>query len=891
MNILREWMTRFRATLRPRRSDADLEDELRTHLELATERQDHLGGSTDHSRRAAVLRAGGVAQAMETVRDQRGLGWLRDLARDWTYGWRSLRRHPTFTATAVVTLALAIGANAAIFSLADAVIFRELPVHEPQELARAEIASPRGNTSGIFSYPRYIEIRDRARAFSVMASAGSFAIPEPIAIEQPDVPRRETRVRLTVVSGNYFETLGLAPAIGRLFTGQDDLVPGNHPVTVASHRFWQRELGATRPPIDARVVHNGVAYQVIGVTPPSFTGISSNDDPDLWMPMMMTNAILNREMIRAPNTSSLYVFGRLRPGVTLAAAAGDMARVHGELEPADAAAGLRGDVVPMARGVQTLRAQFEQPLVVLLAVAGLLVVMAAVNLAALSMARTAARRHEMAVRLSLGASRLRVWRQCFVESVLIGLLGGAAGVAVAAWGTTSLIGLVTTSTRRLPLQFTADGRLLAFAAVASVASVVLFGFVPALHASRTHMVQAFTTARVRAGLPGSRPMIAIQMALSMFLLVGAGLFARSLLNLRTLDTGFAPGEVLVLMLDARAAYGEDIGKYLTLSRDLVPQIEALPGVRSASLSSATFFGSSISRGNVTYEGQPGEAPREEWPIKVAATPHFADTLGLSLVAGRMFTDRDDRRAPRVAVISESIAKRYFPEDGAVGRRLAFDSSFRGDNAIEIVGVVRDVHYNSLRSASPYTLYLPLAQAPSQRVDLQVRGSADPRALAPQVQEAVRRYDPAIRIVHAVTLDQLVTDSIAQDRLLALLGGSAAAMALVLSAVGIFGVTAYSVERRTPEIGLRMALGASTVRVRWLILRDVILLASLGGAAGLAAALAASDAVRGLLFRLAPTDPMTLAGAAAILIAIALVSAVLPARRACRLDPWCALQRE
>jgi len=889
MSRVREWLVRFWATLRGRRHDADLEAELRLHLELAAEHERRLSGSGTHGRRAAFIKAGTLAPTMESLRDQRGLPWISDLIRDCAYAWRGLRRQPTFALTAILTLALAIGANASIFSLADAVIFRALPVAHPEELARVQITHPR-STSGIFSYPRYREIRDRTQAFSLMAAAGSYAIPEPVVIEHPDGSRRDSRSRLTLVSGTYFEALGVKPAVGRLLTSQDDTNPGGHPVTVVSHRFWQRELAGSQPPIATRIVHNGVSYQVVGVTPEFFTGISSNDDPDLWMPLMMSTAVLGRETLNA-NSSSLYVFGRLKPGIPLSAASADMARIYRELEPEDAEAGMRGEAVSMARGVQTLRSQFERPLLVLLAIAGVLLLMASVNLAALSIARTAARRHEMAVRLSLGASRLRLWRQCLVESLLLGLIGGASGVALSAWATSALIAIVTTSTRRLPLHFTVDSRLLIFAALVSLASVALFGILPAIQAGRTRITRVFASLRARTRLPGSRPLIAVQMALSMFLLIGAGLFVRSLVNLRTLDAGFLRDDVLVLMLDPRIAYGEDIGKYLALPGMLTERIAAIPGVRSASFSSATFFGSSISRGNVTYEGHAAQAPREEWPIKVSTTPDFVDTLGLSLVAGRAFSSRDVAESPRVAIVSESIARRYFPDGPAVGRRFAFDSTFQPANAVEIVGVVRDVHYNNLRTASPYTVYLPFAQVPSQRMDLQVRTHLDAMAMASQVQEVIRRHDPGVRIVHTVTLDRLVADSIAQDRLLALLGGWVAVMALALSAIGIVGVTAHAVERRTPEIGLRVALGASMGQVRWSVLRETAVLIVTGGLAGAILAFAASDAVRGLLFDLTPADPLTLLASGLVLVVIASVAAYLPARHASRIDPWRALQRE
>jgi predicted permease len=547
--------------------------------------------------------------------------------------------------------------------------------------------------------------------------------------------------------------------------------------------------------------------------------------------------------------------------------------------------------VPMPKGVQSLRAQFETPLLVLVGVVGLLLLMACVNLAALSVARTAARRHEIAVRLSLGATRLRLFRQFFTESLLVGLLGGAAGLVVSAWGTWVLIAIVTTSTQRLPLQFTMDGRLLGFTVAASLLAAALFGLFPALHASRTRIAEAFTVVRVRSRLPGSRMLIAAEMALSLFLLIGAGLFARSLVNLRSLDTGFAPENVVVFMLDPHVAYGQQMDKYLALYDELIARVESLPGVRSASLANNTFFGGGTTRGNITYEGQGAEAPRDEWPIKIVTTPHFAETLGLSLTAGRHFTDSDDRRAAQVAMVSESIARRYFPGANPIGKRFSFDSSFQGGNAIAIVGVVRDVRYSNLREASPYTLYLPLRQNPSRRFDLQVRTWTDAQAIILQVQEVIRQYDSGVRVVHAVTLDRLVEDSIAQDRLLALLAGCVATLALMLAAVGVFGSTSYGVNRRINEIGVRLALGASPQSIKLMVLLEVLVPGITGAAIGIGAALVASDAVRGLLFGLRPTDPLSIGVAGVVLAVVAFVAGFLPARRACRVDPIQALRYE
>ena len=884
-------MSWFQRLFRRSQADADLNEEIRFYLEQEAQLRADRGESPDEAMRAARRAFGNVTLVKETTRQMWGWTLIEDLVRDLRHSLRLLARSPLFTAVAVLSLALGIGANTAIFSLADAIIFRDLPVHEPQRLVQVRGVHQRG-VDTIYSYPLYRDIRDRNQVFSSTVCAGSWATVEPIVLVLPNESRRDMRARLTAVSGNYFDTLGVEPVIGRTFTPDEDRAPGAQPVAVVSYRFWKRELRTDPGVVNTRLLHNGVNYQILGVTPPSFTGISSNDDPDVWVPMMMVNAVLAGETIKNPNTSSLYVFGRLKPGLSAADASADMARIYSELQrDSRDLQGKRGEVVPMAKGVQTLRRRFEKPLLILLSVVGLLLLIACANLAALLMARAAARRHEIAIRLSLGASRLRLLRQFLTESLMVGVLGGAAGLAASAWGASLLIGMVTESTRRLPLHFTIDGRVLAFTAALSILTAILFGLFPAIQANRTRIVQGSTTTSRHSRLPGAQVLIAGQMALSLFLLVAAGLFIRSFANLRYLDPGFARENVLILMLDARVGYGDDIEKYRTMYRQLVERVEALPGIRSASGSSATFFGGSTSRGNITYEGHAGQVPKDEEPTKVRVTPRFTETLGLPLLAGRTFTGRDDHQAPQVAIVSESIARRYFPSANPIGKRFCFDSEFHTKNAIEIVGVVRDVRYSNLREASPYTLYLPLQQSRSQRFDLQVRTLADPGAMAARVQEAVRGYDPGVRVVHTVTLAGLVDDSIAQDRLLALLAGFFAVLALALSAIGLYGITSYGVHRRTSEIGVRIALGASSSDVKWMVLREVLVLVVAGAAVGIPAALAAAGIVRGLLFGVTPVDPLTIAGAALTLILIALLAGYLPARRACRVDPMQALRSE
>ena len=885
------WLQRL---FRRRRADAELDEEIGFHLQQEAQLRAGRGESPDDASHNARRDFGNVLLVKETTRDVWRWRLLDDFARDLRYSLRLLRRSPVFTTVAVLSLALGVGANTAIFSLADAVIFRKLPVHEPDRLFQVRGVRERG-VQLVFSYPLYRDIRNRNQVFMSTAAAGGFAALDPIVLEAPGGSRRELHARVTIVTGDYFPTLGVEAIVGRTLTPEDDRAPGAHPVAVVSHRFWKNVLNGNPGAAQARLIHNGVSYAIVGVAPSNFTGISSDDDPDIWFPAMMAEAVLlTPGALDARGRSSLYVFGRLRAGVSDAAAAADLARVFDDVQrihpDRDRA---QGDVVSMARGIQSLRGRFEKPLFVLLAAVGLLLLIACANLAALLLARAAARRHEIAVRLSLGASRLRLARQFFTESLVIAILAGVAGLSVSAWGASLLIDMVTTGPRRLPIAFTVDSRILLFTSAVSILAAVVFGVFPALQANRTPLAHAQSVRRIPSRLAAGRVLIATQMGLSLFLLIAAGLFLRSLGNLRHLETGFARENVLVLMIDAAPAYGNDPEKYLAMYRGLTARIEQLPGVRSASFARETFFSGNASRGNIAYEGQTGEAPQSEWPFKVRITPRFPETFGLSVAAGRTFSDQDDRHAPKVALVSESIAKRYFPGQNAVGRRFCFCDRFAtSSDAIEIVGVVRDVRYGSLRDASPFTVYLPIEQQPpSRRGDLQVRTHGDPRGMAAQLQEAVRRFNPQIRVAHMTTLERLVEDSIVQDRLLAMLSTAFAVLALVLAAVGLYGITAYGVHRRTNEIGVRMALGASRGDVQWMVLREVLLLVTAGAAVGIPASIVASGLVRSLLFGLTPTDPVTVASATFVLVLVAALAGYLPARRATRIDPMAALRVE
>ena len=883
-----EWLRRL---LRRSRLHDDIDDELRFHLAQEVQLRLGRGEAPDVAYVGARRDFGNVLLIKETTRDMWGGRWLDDFSRDARYAVRGLMRSPALAAVAIFSLALGIGATTAIYSLADAVLFRRLPVLQSERLMQVRAVHAAG-VRQTFSFPLYRDLRDRTRAFESTAAAMAGTTSEPVSLDVAG-SSGYTQARMTVVTGNYFTTLGVGAARGRALTVDDDRVRSGHPVAVISSRFWRQAFESADAAVGARLLHNGITYTIVGVANEGFTGISSNDDPDVWVPMAMAESVLLRPgVLDARGSSSLYIFGRLKTDVAPAAAAEDIARVFADVQrvhPEEPTP--RGDAVSMARGVQALRERFEQPLLVLLGLVGLMLLIACCNLAALLLARAAARRSEIAIRLSLGASRSRLVRQFLTESALLGVFGAAVGLALSNTAVSVLVELVTTN-RRLPIAFTLDHRVLMFAGAVTGMSVLAFGLFPALHATRTRLSEAVGRgSRTAARLKGGRLLIGTQMALSLFLLIGAGLFVRSLANLRHVDTGFLRDNVLVVMTDPRVAYGPDPAKHLPLYRDLPPALQRLQGVQAVSFSDMSFFSGNMSQGNIAYEGHGQTVPRAEYPFKLRISAPFPETVGLSLVAGRTFTDADRGDAPRVALISESIARRYYGTVNAVNRRLCFSDRFAPDCAVAIVGVVKDVRYSSLRESSPYTVYVPVLQELRSRGDLLVRTAGDPGAVAGRVLNEVRRFNPEIRVVRATTLDRLVDESIVQDRLLATLSAWFAGVALLLAMIGLYGLTSYAVRQRTNEIGIRMALGASNSSVRWTVLREVLALTVGGAVVGIPLAIAASRFVHSLLFDVAPTDAVTVAAATLALISSALLAAAAPARRATKVDPVVALRAE
>ncbi len=859
-------------------------------------------------------------------RDRWGLAAPETAFQDLRYGLRALRRSPIFTAAVILTLALGIGANTAIFTLLDRVVLRRLPVARPAELyvlgSRSGMGTMRSDgvpdrDTSLFSYPLYQDLRRhsapsarlrRDDVFSGLAAVSSFPVN---AYLSPDGSPRPggrgaavEKAEARLVSGDFFAVLGVPAILGRTLGRDDNRTPGAHPVAVVSHGFWTRRLGRD-PDVVGRTLHlNGGEYTVLGVAAPEFFGVTVGHSTDLWVPLAM-----QAQLMRGPsdledrNTMWLRLLGRRRPDVPPAQAAARIDELFHRLLIAEAGAEVTAQIraevgkltielVPFAKGFSRLRSRYSRPLVLLMTVVGLVLLIACANVGNLQLARAAKRSREMAVRLALGAGRRRLLRQLLTESLVLALLGGALGLVVARWTVRLLLGLISGDSP-LPLDVALDLRVLGFTVAASLLTALAFGLAPALQATGVEIGSSLTRRIGGAGGPRRggrlrRVLVVSQVAVTLFLLVGAGLFLRSLSNLRSQDPGFRTDGLLLVEIDPQGA-GFAEAELPGLYDRLVERIEALPDVESASGSLFALLTGSRWVTDAAVDGF--AAGGDDSLIELTfVTAHYFETVGATLLAGRPLGEGDRSGAPRVAVVNETFARHFFPERSTVGGRFGTEGE-ASSREIEIVGMVRDLRSHDLRQDAPRQVYLPVAQQPDYLGSLEVRTRRDPAAVATPVRSAVAEAAPGLPVLAVRTLRSQLDRSLRQERLLGSLTGVFALLALLLASIGLYGVLAYGVTQRTHEIGIRMAIGAPRHRVLWMVLGTALGWVGIGVVLGLAAALAAGRLVASLLFGLVPYDPATILLATAALVLVAALAAYLPARRASRLDPLLALRDE
>jgi predicted permease len=822
---------------------------------------------------------------------------------DLRFALRTLRKTPAFTIIVVLTLALGIGANTAIFSLTDQLLLRLLPVAEPQRLVMFENPGPfqgRTNNRNTFSYPMYRDFRDRNSVFSgVIASfTPSLTLTVDGAAE---------RVNGELVSGNYFDVLGVRPIAGRALAPDDDRTANTSDAAMISYGYWMRRFAGDRRVLNRSIGLNGHPMTIVGITPPGFFGISMGQSSDVFVPVTL-KAQMTPTWDDLENRRSrwLVLMARLKPGVSIAQAEAGMNVLYRQInelevkELTGASANMRERFVAKhlfvkagAKGPSGLRQQFSTPILVLMGMVGLVLLIACANVANLLLARGAARQKDVAIRLALGAGRTAIVRQLLVESLLLALAGAAAGLPLA-WGATAiLVRALPSQSVEQTLSTTPDARVVAFAVLISLVTAVLFGLAPALQSSRP----ALTTLKEEGGavVGGTgharfrKTLVVAQVGLSILLLAGAALFARSLYNLKSLDPGFDPERLLAFSVDpALSGYSHESS--VRLFHDLQTRIAALPEVRAVSLAVTPLLTDSEWRRSITVEGHQAKEGEDMNPDVDSIGPSYFATMGQPLVAGRDFTERDSAGAPKVAIVNEALAKYFFGSGNAIGHRLGFRSANAND--IEIIGVVKDAKTTTLRDEIKRLVYTPYMQTEElNEMTFYVRARGDAASATASVRSVVAQTDRNLPIFDMKTMDARVDESLFIERMVAGLSVAFGVLATALAAIGLYGVMSYSVARRTREIGIRMALGAERTAVLWLVLREVALLVGIGVVAGVPLAVGLGRVVQSQLFNLSPTDPVALAAAALLLAGVALIAGYLPARRATRVDPMLALRCE
>jgi predicted permease len=881
--MLTDLLFRIRALFRRNTVERELDEELRFHLEHQHRQYAKRGLTGEEAQREARLQFGGLAQVKEECRQARGVSLIETSIQDVRHAFRTWGRSPSFATVAVLSLALGIGANTAIFSLMNAVLLRMLPVEKPEELERI---------GGHLSYPMFRDLRQRNQVFSGLLARQA----APVSLVSTGHTERGVA---ELVSGNYFSVLGVQPILGRAFTDADDRVPMGQPLAVLSFHYWRQRLAADPAILGKTIRIDNYPFQVIGVAPPAFFGVEVGAAPDVWVPIMMQPQIFGRGKPAFDDTGWgwLNLLGRRAPGFNEAQAQVGLNVTFQQLiqqgrhklfrqNPSEAVLHLE----PGAKGFSRLRGQFENPLYLLMAVVALVLLIACANVANLLLARSAARRKETALRLALGAGRMRLIRQLLTESTLLGLLGGSLGFLFSTWSVRLLVGFLPADRLPLVLDTRIDVRVLAFALVISIATGLLFGLAPAIQATRSDSSLNDSPVRQRGGRLELRKVLVIsQVALSLLLLVAAGLFLRSLRNAVAIDAGLNTENVLL------ASMNPDLNGYPrdhieNFYQQLLARLRDLPGVRAVGMSEMALLSGGYSNVGMIVAGRPLPPPGQERGIllnKIGGD--FFRTAGGGILRGRDFSSRDTPASPKVAIITETAARHFFAEEDPLGRKVRLG----GVEGVEIVGIARDSKYRSVREDTPRIAYTSFTQdeRPSGERTVYLRTSGDPLPLVAALRREVQTLDHDLPLYNVKTFAEQKSESLARERLIATLSAFFGALALALASIGLYGVMAYTVQRRTKEIGIRMSLGAVRARVVWMVLRDGLLMVAAGIAVGIPLSLWLSRMVTSQLFGVAPGDPLTLAFAAFLLTAVAALAGYLPAHRASRIDPMAALRCE
>ena len=908
MSLPGEWLRRLQMLFHRRQFRSDLEEEMRLHLELRQEQQIEIGLSPKAAFSAAHRKFGNTTRIQEKSHMTWGWEWMESFAQDIAYGTRAMLRSPALTVVALTSLALGIGANTAIFSLLDAVMLRSLPVREPQQLILlghgedSGSSDDRGQTD-LYSYPFYRQLRQRNAVFSDTAAVFSVLH----AVHGTVEGRKESEpMNVQSVSGTYFPTLGVQAQIGRLLTDADDNSEGDHLVAVVSQAWWKRSLAKDPAVLDRKLKIGSTIFSIVGVAPAEFFGTEVGEAPDIWIPLSMEQAVLPDWRGYKDNFSeTLYLMGRLKPGVTTAQATSNVNLLYQQIIRSFPDANLdqrnlqklseaRVPLTPMANGLSSLRREFSEPLQILMGVVALVLLIACANIANLLLARSTTRTRELAVRQALGAGRTRIIRQLLTESLLLALVGGALGVALASVANHLLLHMVSGGLDTIPLDVSINTRLLLFTLAVTIATALIFGTIPAFRSTRLQLTDTLKAGRSSQGTGGKNPLaralVVSQVSLSLVLLVGAGVFLHSLVNLNNVDLGFSKEKVLRLQIDSTSAgYSghTDPVRELNLYHQIEDRVSSLPGVKAASFSLFTFHEGSWNNNVIV----PGMNVDQNIDVKhnIISDGYFA-TMQIPLLAGRNFGPQDTTTSQHVAIISERMAKTMFPSGSPIGRNY-YIHDVSPENERVVVGVVKDVKFGDLTEAPETLDYYPHTQHVWDLSDFEVRYTGSFTAISTTVQQTIHSIDRNLPITRVTTLDEQIARSITNQRLVTQLSAFFGLLAVFLSSIGIYGLMSYVVSSRTHEIGIRMALGAARFDTGWLVLREIFLLVAAGIVIGVPITLAGNHLVANMLYGFHGSDPASLAGAVILLLVVAVFAGYFPARRASRVDPMVALRYE
>ncbi|HEX5603858.1 MAG TPA: ABC transporter permease [Pyrinomonadaceae bacterium] len=875
---LKDLLRRWRALTHRDELDQDLDEELRFHLDRLIEQNIKNGMTPEDARYAAMKSFSRVDQSKEECRDARGVGFLENVMRDASYSLRVLLKNYAFTIVVVLTLALGIGANTAIFSFANGILLRPLPYPQSDRLAVLdEFSYKQGRDSMAVSYPNFLDWREQNKSFE---DIGIYFNTQRFAMSGAGEP---TQVRGSYISRGLFEILRASPQLGRTFTANED-TPDEEWVVILGHNLWQRSFGGDPNIIGRKIMLNSRARTVVGVMP---AGFRFPDTAELWAPLALTTKTFTR------NDHGLLSIARLRDGVTLTEAQAEMNNIAARVEQANPVTN-EGLGVKVTSLHDTLTGDYRQALLILLGVVGCVLLVACVNVANLMLARATARGREFALRAALGASRWRIMRQLLVESLLLALVGGVVGFFLSIW---ALRLLLTAIPGQIPfwMNFGIDLRVLGFTAAITLLTGLLFGVAPALQTSRVDLNDTLKEGGRGASGVRSRArslLVVAEIALSLVVLVGAGLMIQSFLRLKRVNIGLDAHNVLTAAVSLpRVKYKEDdqrVGFY----KRLLESMRNLPGIEAASATGTLPLGGGGWGRSITVEGFPvlsvGQAPAIQHTV---VTPGYFHTMGIPLLAGRDFNETDAKDSPNVTIIDERLAREYWPNQSPIGKRVRFGPPEDNEPWHTIVGVVGTVRHQRMQEDTRKSVYLPHAKMPVGGMALVLRTSSNPQELTGALRREVAQLDPDLPVSEVATMEEVVAESIWQPRLYAKLFGAFAGGALLLALIGIYGVMAFLVQTRTHEIGVRMALGASRLDVFKLIVGRGMKLTVVGVLIGVGGAIALTRLMHSLLFNTSATDPVTFILISVLLSVAAFLACYIPARRAAKVDPLIALRYE